>query len=125
MGDDWFHYGAFRQPSIDYFLDQTTNRGEGVQVPSEGRDDYTNFLRAGSAEDFARSVGADQMPFWRVMLDHPTYDGYWQSQALDKLIVKLPLTVPSMWEQGLWDQENMWRGIHSYRRRRRRALRTA
>ena len=115
MGDDWFHYGAFRQPSIDYFLDQTTNRGAGVQVPSEGRDDYTNFLRAGSAEDFARSVGADQLPFWRVMLDHPTYDGYWQSQALDKLIVKRPLTVPSMWEQGLWDQEDMWGAIHSYR----------
>ncbi len=24
MGDDWFHYGAFRQTNLDYFLGQTT-----------------------------------------------------------------------------------------------------
>src|ERR1700761_3031823 len=41
MGDDWFHYGAFRQPSIDYFVEQTTNRGAGVEVPHAGRDDYS------------------------------------------------------------------------------------
>ena len=57
----------------------------------------------------------EQLPFWRVMVDHPTYDGYWQSQALDKLIAKQPLTVPTMWEQGLWDQEDMWGAIHCYR----------
>ena len=25
-----------------------------------------------------------------------------------------PLTVPTMWIQGLWDQEDMWGAIHSY-----------
>ena len=115
MGDDWFHYGAFRQPNIDYILGQTSNRGEGVHVAREGRDDYSNFLRAGSADAFARSEGMEQLPFWRVMVGHPAYDGYWQSQALDKLIAAKPLTVPTMWEQGLWDQEDMWGAIHSYR----------
>jgi putative CocE/NonD family hydrolase len=115
MGDDWFHYGAFRQPSIDYFVEQTTNRGAGVEVPHAGRDDYSNYLEAGSAEDFARSLGADQLPGWQAMRDNPAYDGFWQSQALDKLIAKQPLTVPTMWEQGLWDQEDMWGAIHSYR----------
>ena len=115
MGDDWFHYGAFRQPNIDYVLGQTSNRGEGVHVAREGRDDYTNFLRAGSADAFARAEGMEQLPFWRVMVEHPAYDGYWQSQALDRLIAAKPLTVPTMWEQGLWDQEDMWGAIHSYR----------
>ena len=115
MGDDWFHYGAFRQPNIDYILEQTSNRGEGVRVPREGRDDYTNLLNAGSADAFAKSLGMEQLPFWRVMVEHPTYDGYWQSQALDRLIVQKPLTVPTMWEQGLWDQEDMWGAIHCYR----------
>ena len=115
MGDDWFHYGAFRQPNIDYVLGQTSQRGEGTHVPHEGRDDYTNFLRAGSADAFARSEGVDQLPFWHVMVEHPAYDGFWQSQALDHLIAQKPLTVPTMWEQGLWDQEDMWGGIHSYR----------
>ena len=115
MGDDWFHYGAFRQPNIDYILGQTTNRGEGPHVPHEGRDDYSNFLKAGSADAFAKSEGMEQLPYWRVMVEHPAYDGFWQSQALDKLIAQRPVTVPTMWEQGLWDQEDMWGAIHSYR----------
>jgi putative CocE/NonD family hydrolase len=115
MGDDWFHYGAFRQPNIDYILGQTSQRGKGVEVAHEGRDDYSNYLRAGSADAFARAKGVDQLPYWQTMVAHPTYDGFWQSQALDKLIAAKPLTVPTMWEQGLWDQEDMWGAIHSYR----------
>ncbi len=115
MGDDWFHYGAFRQPNIDYILGQTSQRGDGVKVAHEGRDEYTNYLRAGSADAFARAEGLDQLPYWHTIVEHPTYDGFWQSQALDKLIAAKPLTVPTMWEQGLWDQEDMWGAIHSYR----------
>ena len=115
MGDDWFHYGAFRQPNIDYVLGQTSKRGEGVRVPHEGKDEYTNFLRAGSADAFAKAEGMEQLPYWQVMVQHPSYDKFWQSQALDKLIPEKPLTVPTMWEQGLWDQEDMWGAIHSYR----------
>ncbi len=115
MGDDWFHYGAFRQPSIDYILGQTSARSEGAKVPHEGKDDYTNLLRGGSAGAFAKSLGMEQLPYWKVVVDHPAYDGFWQSQALDKLIAQKPLTVPTMWEQGLWDQEDMWGAIHCYR----------
>src|SRR5438045_7106787 len=32
MGDDWFHFGAFRQSNLDYFTDQTTERAEGKPV---------------------------------------------------------------------------------------------
>ena len=48
MGDDWFHYGAFRQNNVDYFASQTVNRGSGISLPRQGFDDYDNFLRAGS-----------------------------------------------------------------------------
>src|ERR1700728_937934 len=115
MGDDWFHYGAFRQPNIDYVLGQTSARGEGAQVPHLHRDDYTNYLEAGSANAFAKSEGADQLPYGRVMIDHPAYDGFWQSQALDHLIAQHGLTVPTLWEHGLYDQHDMWGAIHTYR----------
>ena len=115
MGDDWFHYGAFRQPNIDYVLGQTSKRGEGAKVAHAVKDDYTNYLQAGSADAFARGEGLDQLPYWHVFLEHPAYDAFWQSQALDKLIAQRPLTVPTLWEQGLWDQEDMWGAIHSYR----------
>src|SRR5262245_58833305 len=39
MGDDWFHYGAFRQVNFDYFTDQTTVKGSGADVVREARDD--------------------------------------------------------------------------------------
>jgi putative CocE/NonD family hydrolase len=114
MGDDWFHYGAFRQPNLDYILGQTTRRGTGVSVPHPG-DDYTYYLKAGSAGDMARAEGEEVLPFWKDLENHPAYDAFWQSQALDHLIAKTPLTVPTMWEQGLWDQEDMWGANHSYR----------
>ena len=114
MGDDWFQYGAFRQPNLDYFISQTTARGTGAKVSREGRDEYTNFLSKGSAGDMARSMGEEQLPFWKMIEAHPAYDAYWQSQALDKLIAKTDLTVPTMWLQGLWDQEDMYGGNHSY-----------
>ena len=115
MGDDWFHFGAFRQPNIDYILGQTSARGTGVHEVHTQRDDYSGLLAAGSAGAFARQEGVDQLPFWKLIVEHPAYDAFWQSQALDKLIAKTPLTVPTMWEQGEWDQEDMWGAIHSYR----------
>jgi putative CocE/NonD family hydrolase len=114
MGDDWFHYGAYRQTNFDYILGQTAQKGKGEGIPRAGYDDYTNFLEAGSAGDFARAAGLDQLAFWRKLEEHPAYDAFWQGQALDKIMGQQPLTVPTMWLQGLWDQEDMWGAIHSY-----------
>jgi putative CocE/NonD family hydrolase len=114
MGDDWFHYGAFRQKNMDYFTGQMTARGEGLMIPREGLDDYTNFLRAGSAGDFGRQYGLDQVPFYRKVTEHPAYDRFWSLQALDKTLAAQPLKVPTMWVGALWDQEDMWGTIHAY-----------
>jgi putative CocE/NonD family hydrolase len=114
MGDDWFHYGAFRVNNFDYFTGQTTMRGEGKSVPRGAYDDYETFLRAGSAGVYAREHGLDQLPWNNKVVEHPAYDAFWQGQALDKLVADRPSAVPTMWIQGLWDQEDMWGAIHSY-----------
>ena len=114
MGDDWFHYGAFRQVNLDYFTEQTTVRGSGQAVVRPGYDDYENFRRAGSTGDWAKAAGFDQLPWWRKLSEHPAYDAFWREQALDKTMAAQPLTVPTIWLQGLWDQEDMWGAIHSY-----------
>jgi putative CocE/NonD family hydrolase len=114
MGDDWFHYGAFRQTNFDYITGQTTKRGMGYLIPREGYDDYTNFLRAGSAGDYARANGLDGLPFWRKIHENAAYTQFWSAQALDKTMAQQPLKVPTMWLQGLWDQEDMYGAIHSY-----------
>ncbi len=114
MGDDWFHYGAFRQTNFDYTKSQTAQQGAGDPIQRDAYDDYEAFLRAGSAGSYARLRGLDQLPWAVKMMEHASYDGFWQGQALDKLIAQHPPAVPTMWLQGLWDQEDMWGAIHCY-----------
>ena len=113
-GDDWLNNGAFRQVNFDYFTGQLTERGKGVSIPRAGYDDYSNFLRAGSAGDFAQAAGLDQLPWWHKLVEHPSYDAFWQEQALDTVMARTPLKVPTMWLQGLWDQEDMYGANHAY-----------
>jgi putative CocE/NonD family hydrolase len=114
MGDDWFHYGAFRQSNFDYFTGQTTKRDAGDAIIRDTSDDYEAFRRAGSAGAFARLHGIDQLPWAQKVMEHPAYDAFWQGQALDRLVVEHPTSIPTMWLQGLWDQEDMWGAIHCY-----------
>ena len=114
MGDDWFHYGAYRQNSLDFITAETSARGEGNDIPRAIYDDYESFLRAGSVDGWAKAHGLEQYPYYQRTLKHPAYDAFWQGQALDKLLVQHPSQVPTMWEQGLFDQEDMWGAVHSF-----------
>src|SRR5580698_7509516 len=114
MGDDWFHYGAFRQSNFDYTTMQTARKDAGEAVTRNSYDDYEEFRRAGSAGAYARLHGLEQLPWAEKMIEHASYDAFWQGQALDKLVAEHPSQVPTMWIQGLWDQEDMWGAIHSY-----------
>ncbi len=114
MGDDWFHYGAFRQTNFDYTSSQTTKTGEGEAVERGAYDDYETFRRAVSAGNYAHEHGLQNLPWAEKLFYHPAYDAFWQGQALDKLVAQKPSNVPTMWIQGLWDQEDMWGAIHSY-----------
>jgi uncharacterized protein len=122
MGDDWFHYGAFRQVNLDYFTEQTSKKGDGESVPRWGADDYQNFLDAVSAGNFADKNGFQQLPFWNRLSSHPAYDVFWQDQALDKIVAAHPATIPTMWEQGLWDQEDMYGAIHTWEALKAKAM---
>lgn len=114
MGDDWFHYGAFRLANIGWIASQSGYKDEGHEPPSGALDDYESFRRVGSAGDWAKKSGFEQLPAWRKLVAHPAYDDFWQGQALDKLIAANPSNVPTMWEQGLWDQEDMYGAVHSF-----------
>jgi putative CocE/NonD family hydrolase len=113
-GDDWFHNGAFRQTNFDYLYAQTTAHAEGKQIARGVYDDYELFLRAGSAGDFARLFGLDKLPFFAKLAEHPAYDEFWQEQALDRILARQPLKVPTLFVTSIWDQEDMYGGIHTY-----------
>jgi putative CocE/NonD family hydrolase len=114
MGDDWLHYGAFRLANIAWLGGQTGYKGEGKAPPTGGYDDYDNFRTIGSAGDWAKKSGYDQLPFWQRIIAHPSYDAFWQGQALDKLLAANPSNIPTIWEQGLWDQEDMYGAITAW-----------
>jgi uncharacterized protein len=114
MGDDWFHYGAFRQVNLDYFTGQSSKTGSGESVPRWSADDYQNFLDAGSAGNWANKNGFGQLPFWNRLSAHPAYDAFWQGQALDAMVAAHPASIPTVWLQGLWDQEDMYGAIHTW-----------
>jgi uncharacterized protein len=113
-GDDWFHNGAFRLPNFSFFSIQNTVKGEGDPLPTGVYDDYDNYLRAGSAADYARKFGLDKLPFVRKLFEHPAYDRFWQEQALDRILAARPLQVPTMLVTGQWDQEDIYGAFAVY-----------
>jgi putative CocE/NonD family hydrolase len=114
-GDDWFHYGAFRNMMLGYIQMQTAQKGAGAVTSSFAYDKFDELLRAGSTGDYIRLHGLDKLPWIKRLLDHPSYDGYWQDQAFDEILAAKPSRVPALWEQGLWDQEDMWGANQTWR----------
>jgi len=114
-GDDWFHYGAFRQQGMNYIYDQEATRANEVKWWTSHFDDYDMFMEAGSAGELGRRRGLEQVGFWRKLLEHPSYDAFWQDQAVDKILGALPLKVPVMLVHSLWDQEDIYGDIAVYK----------
>jgi uncharacterized protein len=107
-GDDWFHNGAFRQQGITYIYEQEATRANEAHWPFSYYDDYDMFMNAGSAGELGKRYGMEQIGFWRKLIEHPSYDAYWQEQAMDKILAAQPLKVPTMLVHGLWDQEDIY-----------------
>ena len=108
MGDDWFHNGAFREQGMSYIYEQEATRGNSATWWVSHFDDYDEFMAAGSAGELGRQHGLEQVGFWRKLLEHPSYDAWWQQQAMDKILATQPLKIPVMLVHGLWDQEDIY-----------------
>ncbi|HUJ81390.1 MAG TPA: CocE/NonD family hydrolase [Candidatus Acidoferrales bacterium] len=115
MGDDWFHNGAFRQQNLGYIYEQEGTRDNRAKWWTSHYDDYDEWMAAGSAGEMARLHGAEQVGFWRKVLEHPSYDAWWRDQAVDKILADQPLTVPVMLVDSLWDQEDIYGAIAVYK----------
>ena len=107
-GDDWFHNGAFRQQNMPYIYEQEATRSNELAWWSGTYDDYALYMRAGSAGELGREHGMEQLGFWRKLLEHPSYDSFWQDQAMDKILAAHLPTVPTMLVAGYWDQEDIY-----------------
>ena len=108
MGDDWFHNGAFREQNMPYIYEQEATRSNDEKWWTNHFDDYDVYMEAGSAGELGRRHGLEQVGFWRKILEHPSYDAWWQQQAMDRILAAQPLKVPVMFVDSLWDQEDIY-----------------
>ncbi len=120
MGDDWFHRGAFRQlGSLNYIYEQEGTPDNKEKWWTDHYDDYDAFLELGSAGAMADSHAEKQVGFYNRLTEHPAYDDWWRAQAVDKLLAKEGLHVPTMIVHSLYDQEDIygapavWKALHN------------
>ena len=114
-GDDWFHNGAFRQINMSYALEQVVTRRNEAKWFTSHRDDYDVFLRGVSAGELGRQRGLEQSGFWRKLVAHPAYDEFWRAQAMDKILARQPVSVPTMLVHSLWDAEDIYGALAIYK----------
>jgi uncharacterized protein len=107
-GDDWFHNGAFREQNMPYIYEQEATRDNTAKWWTSALDDYDVYMRAVSAGELGRQHGMEQIGFWQKIIAHPSYDSWWQQQAMDKILSARPLKVPTMLVDSLWDQEDIY-----------------
>lgn len=115
VGDDFFHNGAYRQGFLDWVYWMSTDKSSRFSIAFDRYDTYESWLSAGSANDMAKQLGADQLPMFKRFVEHPSYDGYWKAQALDRILAKEPLKVPTLHVHSLWDQEDVYGAPAVYR----------
>ena len=114
-GDDWFHNGAFRQQNMSYIYEQDGTRDNSVKWWTSNFDDYDMFMNAGSAGELGKRRGLEQTGFWQKVIAHPSYDSFWQDQAVDKLLAAEPITVPTLLVHSLWDAEDIYGAMAVYK----------
>jgi uncharacterized protein len=115
MGDDWFHHGAFRQINLPYVMEQVVTRKNEAKWFTTDYDDYDTYLRAGSVGELGRQRKLEQSGFYNKIVAHPSYDSFWREQAMDKVLARQPVTVPTMLVHSLWDAEDIYGAIAVYK----------
>ena len=111
-GDDFFHNGAFRQSyGYDYVKamessKQFTEVSYGIDANGYPVDGYDYFLKRGDFAGDVKQSGSRLLPTWKLFLEHPAYDSYWSSRAVEYHLNKV--AVPTLSVGGYYDQEDMY-----------------
>jgi putative CocE/NonD family hydrolase len=124
LGDDMHHNGATFWPHAMNFM-------AGFGVPRPGNqpvtqypprafnhtnpDGYQAFLEIGSTGDSLKKLGMDKIPMWKLWLEHPNYDEYWQKQQVSQHLKKVN-QIPVLVVGGWFDAEDLQGPLRIYRR---------
>jgi uncharacterized protein len=112
MGDDFFHYGAFRLSyGFEYGSEMELSKDESLPPPVGGYDTYDWYLAKGPLGNLTRLLAA-RSPSWSNFAAHPAYDAFWRARALPTYLRRL--AVPTLTVGGWWDQEDFYGPLTTY-----------
>lgn len=112
IGDDFHHNGAFR---LSYGFEYATMMETTKQIQAfafNDSDTYDWYLKLGSLANVNKQYLHDKIPTWDNFADHPSYDAFWQKQAVGPYLDRV--TVPTLNVAGWWDQEDFYGPIKIY-----------
>ncbi len=117
--DDFFHHGTFflshAFPFFDRFGDPRgpTPSPARVTAPNYGtQDGYKFFLDIGPLKNVNPKYYKNKITFWNEMMEHPTYDKFWQDR---NLLPHLKNVAPAVMTVGGWfDAEDLYGTFRTY-----------
>ncbi len=119
-GDDWHHNGAFFLPHAFDFLaffghprpKPTKEEHEHFQYRTP--DGYAFYLRMGPLSNANRLYFKDDVPFWNEIMQHGTFDAFWQERNLRQHLKNIK---PAVMTVGGWfDAENLFGALETYKK---------
>lgn len=118
LGDDWGHNGTFYLAHAARWM-----YGNAVaELSAERRsvldygtpDGYRLFLELGTLEEINERLLKNQVPYWRDLMDHRTYDAFWKARDVRPHLKNIK---PAVMTVGGWfDAEDLFGTLETYRK---------
>jgi len=121
VGDDFHHNGALYLPHAYRFFNTFGRpRPEPVKAPAvaapaptNGPDAYGFFLAAGPLANIEEKFFKRDVAFWSEMMQHGTYDEFWQARDLRRHLTAIK---PAVMTVGGWfDAEDLFGALNTYK----------
>ncbi|HTS75792.1 MAG TPA: CocE/NonD family hydrolase [Bryobacteraceae bacterium] len=112
LGDDFHHNGAFRLSyGFEYVSRMETGKVQYI-FNFDKFDTFDWYLSLGPLSAIDQKYFHGEKPTWTNFVNHPNYDSFWQSQAMNVILKKT--TVPNLNVAGWWDQEDYYGPMKIY-----------
>jgi putative CocE/NonD family hydrolase len=112
LGDDFHHNGAFRLSyGFEYVSRMETGKTQ-YRFDPPIFDSFAWYLSLGPLSAVDQQYFHGEKPTWNNFVNHPNYDSFWQSQAVNLILKKT--TVPNLNVAGWWDQEDYYGPMKIY-----------
>jgi uncharacterized protein len=112
LGDDFHHNGAFRLSyGFEYVSRMETGKTQ-FRFDPPIFDSFAWYLSMGPLSEVDKQYFHGEKPTWNNFVEHPNYDSFWQSQAVNLILKKT--TVPNLNVAGWWDQEDYYGPMKIY-----------